>query len=90
MRRSCSGNISALEAASAEVVRGLLKPQHTGGGQLGKANVGVAAGGTQAARRLKARRYLLSPACPLFGRKVAADAMGQWAEVLRPVMKPSW
>jgi hypothetical protein len=83
----CAANSSALQAASAGAVANLLKPRPAGSKlRHGKAGL-AAATHVQAVQRLaKARRHLLPPACPLFGRKVAADAMMRWAELLQPVM----
>ena len=91
MRGACAANSSALEAASAAAVANLLKPRPPDGGKLrrGKASPAAAAD-VLAAHLAKARRHLLPSTCPLVGRKVAADAMVQWAELLRPVMTPSW
>ena len=52
----------------------------------GKAGLAAAAHAQAVQRLAKALRHLLLPVCPLFGRKVAADAMTRWAELLQPVI----
>ena len=76
MRRGCDS--AALVSASAEAVGRLLRlPASKDGDEEEQ----------QQQQVLSALRpHLMPPSCPLFARKVAADSVGEWAALLRPVM----